>query len=438
MRIHFIAIGGAVMHNLALELQALGHELSGSDDEIFDPAKSRLEQAGLLPAAFGWFPEKLAGVDFVILGMHARADNPELLEAQRLGLPIHSFPAFIYEHAREKTRVVIAGSHGKTTSTAMLMHVLEKNHMAFDYLVGSQLPGYPRMVRLSDAPIMVIEGDEYLTSPLDRSSKFMHYRPHFTMVTGIAWDHINVFPTEASYQQQFDAYLTTVSGQSFLYQGDSALMEIGARHSHAMPYSAPEFGYGETGKAWVKIQGKTLELAFFGKHNIENASGVVRLAISLGLDERVAWESIADFPGTAKRLETIQVSDRGELIRDFAHAPSKVQASVSAVRERFPKQNILALLELHTYSSLDPQFMPRYKGTLDPADAKWVLYDPHVFELKKMPVPSLAEMQERLGPEVCLFSNQQELKQALEADTSEIWLVMSSGNVAGLDLISLF
>jgi UDP-N-acetylmuramate: L-alanyl-gamma-D-glutamyl-meso-diaminopimelate ligase len=438
MRIHFIAVGGAVMHNLALELQALGHQVSGSDDEIFDPARSRLAAAGLLPEEFGWNSGRLEGVDQVIVGMHARADNPELLRAQELKIPVYSFPAYIYEHSRNKTRVVVAGSHGKTTSTAMLMHVLKIQGLDFDYLVGSQLPGYDRMVHLSNAPLILIEGDEYLTSPLDSRSKFMHYKPHATMITGIAWDHINVFPTEALYQSQFDEYLGTCLGPAFVYQGDEALVQLAQHHAHAQGYQAPEFGYSPSGEAWVEIEEERVPLSFYGKHNIENAAGVVCLAQQLGLSALDAWRALSSFPGTAKRLETIAETDRGVLIRDFAHAPSKVAASVAAVRERHEKQTVLALLELHTFSSLNPAFMPRYKGTLSPADQRWVLYDPHVFALKKMDLPSVEEMQERLGSDVRLFSDSTSLEQALKEDKSQIWLIMSSGNVGALDLKSLF
>jgi UDP-N-acetylmuramate: L-alanyl-gamma-D-glutamyl-meso-diaminopimelate ligase len=438
MRIHFIAIGGAVMHNLALELQALGHQVSGSDDEIFDPARSRLAAAGLLPPEFGWFPERVEGVDQIIVGMHARADNPELLRAQECQLPVFSFPSYIYEHAKEKTRVVIAGSHGKTTSTAMLMHVLHTCGLDFDYLVGSQLPGYQRMVHLSNAPVMLIEGDEYLTSPLDPRSKFMHYKPHLTMITGIAWDHINVFPTEEMYQNQFDSYLGTCLGPAYVYQGDPALVNIAKHHAHAETYQAPMFGYHSSGEAWVQIGDEAINLSFYGKHNMENAAGVVRLAQQLGIGEIEAWKALSTFPGTAKRLETIAETNRGVLIRDFAHAPSKVAASVAAVRERHPNDSILALLELHTFSSLNPTFMPRYSGTLNPADERWVLYDPHVFALKKMEIPSTQEMQARLGSDVRLFSDADLLEQALKENSSQVWLIMSSGNVGGLDLKSLF
>ena len=434
-RYHFVAIGGAVMHNLALELKALGNEVTGSDDEIFDPAKSRLEAAGILPEAFGWYPEKIAkNIDAIILGMHAKSDNPELLKAQELGLKIFSFPEFIYHHAQDKMRIVIAGSHGKTTSTAMLMHILKKNNLNADYLVGSLLPGFERMVRLSDAPIMIIEGDEYLTSPIDRTPKFWHYKPQFSMITGIAWDHVNVFPTFENYIEQFQIYLDTVSEGYFYYGNDEHLKQLSLKHPGiSQAYSAPEYVTTENGVE-LSLENEKILLNIFGKHNIENAAGVVELAIKLGLTRMEAWKSLADFPGTAKRLEKVYESDNVLVIRDFAHAPSKVKASVSAVREQYASRNFSAVFELHTFSSLMPEFMSQYHGKMDAADSIFVLYDPHVFELKRMPVPSAETIRERLG-NVRVFSDIDELqgavKQSFKSDNKNVLLLMSSGNLGG-------
>ncbi len=434
-RYHFVAIGGAVMHNLALELKALGNEVTGSDDEIFDPAKSRLEAAGILPEAFGWFPEKIAkNIDAIILGMHAKSDNPELLKAQELGLKIFSFPEFIYHHAQDKMRIVIAGSHGKTTSTAMLMHILKKNNLNADYLVGSLLPGFERMVRLSDAPIMIIEGDEYLTSPIDRTPKFWHYKPQFSMITGIAWDHINVFPTFENYIEQFDSYLDTVSEGYFYYGNDEHLKQLSLKHPGiSEAYIAPDYVTTENGVE-LSLENEKILLNIFGKHNIENAAGVVELAIKLGISRLDAWKSLADFPGTAKRLEKVYETDNTLIIRDFAHAPSKVKASVSAVREQYANRNFTAVFELHTFSSLMPEFMSQYHGTMDAADSIFVLYDPHVFELKRMPVPSAETIRERLG-NVRVFSDvellQEAVRQSFNPGNKNVLLLMSSGNLGG-------
>ncbi len=434
-RYHFVAIGGAVMHNLALELKALGNEVTGSDDEIFDPAKSRLEAAGILPEGFGWFPEKIAkNIDAIILGMHAKSDNPELLKAQELGLKIFSFPEFIYHHAQDKMRIVIAGSHGKTTSTAMLMHILKKNNLNADYLVGSLLPGFERMVRLSDAPIMIIEGDEYLTSPIDRTPKFWHYKPQFSMITGIAWDHINVFPTFENYIEQFDSYLDTVSEGYFYYGNDEHLKQLSLKHPGiSEAYIAPDYVTTENGVE-LSLENEKILLNIFGKHNIENAAGVVELAIKLGISRLDAWKSLADFPGTAKRLEKVYETDNTLIIRDFAHAPSKVKASVSAVREQYANRNFTAVFELHTFSSLMPEFMSQYHGTMDAADSIFVLYDPHVFELKRMPVPSAETIRERLG-NVRVFSDvellQEAVRQSFNPGNKNVLLLMSSGNLGG-------
>ncbi len=440
---HFIAIGGAVMHNLALELRALGHEISGSDDEIFEPAFSRLEQAGLCPPQFGWFPEKIGShLDGVILGMHAKLDNPELQKAQKLGVPIFSFPAFIREHAQNKIRVVLAGSHGKTTCTAMLMHILQKEGKEFDYLVGSIINGYDRMVRLTNAPIMVIEGDEYLSSPIDLRSKFLHYAPHFALITGVAWDHINVFPTLNSYFDTFEQFIATVTKACLYYSKDTELIRMCAKHPHAIGYEAP---LHERSNSGTRVHGKNSDsiwVPFFGAHNIENAAGVVALAMQLGIPESQAWKHLADFPGTSKRLECIQKEGAEIIFRDFAHAPSKAAATISAVRSQFPERKLLSVFELHTYSSLQPEFMESYKGLFDVAEEAWVLYDPHVFELKKMPVPPAEVIQERLG-NVRLFNNLEVLEEALlefrttAKSQNENWvsLWMSSGNFGGLKIV---
>lgn len=437
-RYHFIAIGGAVMHNLALELHALGHYVQGSDDEIFDPAKSRLAQAGLLPESFGWFPERIdASLDAVILGMHARIDNPELLQAQELGLKIYSFPEFIYHHSQNKQRLVVAGSHGKTTSTAMLMHVLKSCGRDFDYLVGSLIDGYDRMVRLSDAPVMIIEGDEYLTSPVDRTPKFWHYKPHHAMITGVAWDHINVFPTFENYVYQFEEFLKTVENNVFYYSEDEVLQRIcnpNPAHPNTVnfeSYSAPEYTNGTSG---VVVLGQ-YQLPFFGKHNVENAAAVVKMAGCLGISAHDAWSALEQFPGTAKRLEKLKDTPEEVVFRDFAHAPSKVKATVSAVREQYPNHRFIAVFELHTYSSLMPEFMSQYSGCFQGADETLVLFDPHVFEIKKMDVPSKETVYSRIQTGE-VFNSATELHQRVQelrkqTDKPTVLLLMSSGNFGG-------
>lgn len=445
MNYHFIAIGGAVMHNLALELHALGHRVTGSDDEIFEPAKSRLQQQGLLPDSMSWFPQRISeNTDAVVLGMHAKSDNPELLRAQELNLPIYSFPEFIYQHAQQKNRLVIAGSHGKTTSTGMLMHVLKSCHKDFDYLVGSIIPGYDRMVRISKAPIMVIEGDEYLTSPLDLRPKFIHYQAHATMITGIAWDHVNVFPTEELYQDQFRLLIQSMNPENpkvIWFNGDSDLEQIVTKFATThIPYQEPTYEPNQQGVLLLAdTQGNPtrIQLPFFGKHNLQNAAGVVKMAATVGISEAEAWQALSTFPGTAKRMEIVAQTDQLTIIRDFAHAPSKVAATVAAVREQFPNHSMIAAFEVHTFSSLNPEFMGRYFNTLLPANSAYILFDPHVFELKKMHVPSATEIERRFGYGIALHSSD-ELKKNIQTDLLQfskrpcILLLMSSGNLGGL------
>ncbi|MEK0420462.1 MAG: hypothetical protein RLZZ161_313 [Bacteroidota bacterium] len=435
---HVIAIGGAVMHNMALELQAHGHHVTGSDDEIFDPAKSRLAAAGLLPARCGWFPEKVHDqLDGIILGMHARADNPELIKAQQLGLPIYSFPEFVYRHAQNKKRIVIGGSHGKTTSTAMLMHVLKVCGLDFDYLVGSQLSGFERMVKLSDAPLMIIEGDEYLTSALHPVPKFHVYKPHLAMLTGVAWDHVNVFPTFDNYVSQFDIFLKTLQPDArwFWYAGDPDLAKLAQQSQFSnQAYREPSFISSAEG-CTVHVNDSDYPLSIFGRHNLQNAAGVALLAAELGIDSHSFWTAMQSFTGTAKRLEKVFESESAVVYRDFAHAPSKVKATVQAVREQYPNDNLIAVFELHTYSSLQPDFLPGYRDTLSPANHAFVLYDPHVFELKRMPVPEYGYISAQIGE--CTEFNQPE---ALQNAVNEAWdngrknviLLMSSGNLGGL------
>ena len=440
MNYHFIAIGGAVMHNLALELQHNQHVITGSDDEIFEPAKSRLIAAGLLPPSNGWFPEKITPqLDGVIVGMHAKQDNPELQRAIELGIPTYSFPEFIYHHAKNKTRLVMAGSHGKTTCTGMLMHILS-SHLQFDYLVGSQLPGFERMVKLSDAPVIVIEGDEYLTSPLDLRPKFVHYQAHAAMITGIAWDHVNVFPTEEIYHNQFSLLIDTLQpdGHLFWFKGDRALENIVEKSGYPQheSYDAPDY-QNIAGGTLVSVQNETYTLPFYGRHNLQNAAGVVKMAATLGISIHESWSALQTFPGTAKRLEPILETEKLTVIRDFAHAPSKVEASVFAVREQFPHHKFIAVFEVHTYSSLNPEFMGRYRDTLNPADEVCILFDPHVFELKRMEIPSRETVEMRFGKGQAM-STLDELKtwlhQTMETDQPTVVLLMSSGNLAGLDL----
>ncbi|NQW42225.1 MAG: peptidoglycan synthetase [Bacteroidetes bacterium] len=385
MNIHIIACGGAVMHNIALALHNLGHTITGSDDEIFEPALSRLKVKGILPEQFGWFPDKInQNLDFIILGMHARADNPELEKAQKIGVKIYSFPEYVYEHSKDKIRIVVGGSHGKTTTTAMIMHVLKSLNKSFDYLVGSQLEGFDTMVKFSDAPLMVIEGDEYLTSTLDPIPKFLKYHPHFAQITGIAWDHINVFPTFKGYVHQFELFANSIlpKGKLIYFSEDIELQKIANNTPiENKAYTTPKF---EIINHKVVIENeKKYELEIFGEHNLQNMEGAKLLCECIGISNDEFYSAMQSFAGTAKRLE--KVLDTKDLIifRDFAHSPSKLKATADAVKQQYADCKILAIFELHTFSSLSKDFLPQFLNCMEKADQSIVYFNPHVFEQKK-------------------------------------------------------
>lgn len=432
------------MHNLALELKAHGYEVTGSDDEIFDPAKTRLEKEGLLPPELGWFPEKIVkDLDGIILGMHARMDNPELARAKELGIQIFSFPEYIYHHSQKKTRVVIAGSHGKTTCTAMLMHVLRECARDFDYLVGSQIAGFERMVRLSNSPLIIIEGDEYLTSALQPVPKFHLYKPQLAMITGVAWDHVNVFPTFENYCVQFRIFLEGMpnGGKCFVFKEDPVLMEFFPEQISYMAYDAPRYESNAEGVS-LQMGDKKYQLKIFGRHMMENAAGVANLARELGISGHEFWTALQSFEGSAKRLEKVHDSEELTVFRDFAHAPSKARASVSAVAEQYKDRKFFAVFELHTYSSLREDFLPGYKGSLSKADQAYVLFDPHVYTLKKMPVPEASKIEKTIG-DCRAFSDAEKLFDTLKAEMKEaggkqVVLLMSSGNLGGYDIKAIY
>ncbi len=436
MKIHILACGGAVMHNIAIALHKLGHVITGSDDEIFEPALSRLKKHGICPEKFGWFPEKITSdLDFIILGMHARADNPELLQAKTLGIKIYSFPEYVFEHARNKTRLVIGGSHGKTTTTAMIMHVLNTLKRDFDYLVGSQLEGFDTMVKFSDAPLMVIEGDEYLTSTLDPVPKFLKYHPHYAMVTGIAWDHINVFPTFEGYVGQFGLFIDSIEpGGQLVYFKDDAILDGLASKSRVktVAYKTPAYNIKD-GKVVVQ-KDKTYELEIFGEHNLQNAEGARVLCENIGISEDEFYEALKSFKGTAKRLEKMHQDEHLTVFRDFAHSPSKLKATIEAVKQQFAGHKLIAVFELHTFSSLNKNFLPQYQHSMDPADEAIVYFNPHVFEQKKMQVIELEDITENFGENVVPINNTEKLISKIRDLRSNVsgppcvLLLMSSGN----------
>ncbi len=439
---HFIAIGGAVMHNLALALLEKGYQVTGSDDEIYEPSKTRLQKAGILPESQGWFPEKIhANLDGILLGMHARIDNPELLRAQELGIPVYSFPEFIYNQSQDKKRVVIAGSHGKTSITSMILHVLKDQGMDFDYLVGAQIEGFDLMVRLSNAPIIVIEGDEYLTSPIDRTPKFFHYKHDILLVSGIAWDHFNVFPDFEDYKRQFSMLMdrTPASG-SLIYCSADLLVKEAAEKSVCQ---GQKIGYQahpsqiNSGKTSLITPTGAVEIGIFGEHNLQNLQGALHICEALGLSREKFYASIQSFKGAAKRQEIIVQHESGVLFRDFAHAPSKLKATVNAVKNQFPNRRLLAVQELHTYSSLNKAFLPNYAHSMDEADTAVIYLNPHAVALKKLELMSEEMLREGFKrKDLILFTDSNALSEYLlaqeYADTN--LLLMSSGNYDNLNL----
>ncbi|OWY20299.1 peptidoglycan synthetase [Sphingobacteriales bacterium UPWRP_1] len=447
MKVHFIAIGGSIMHQLAIALQQQGYRVTGSDDTIFDPAKTNLFNVGLLPDEFGWFPEKIdARPDAVILGMHAKKDNPELLRAQQLGIPVHSYPQFIYQHAQHKKRVVIGGSHGKTTITAMVMHVLRHCGTDFDYVVGAKLPGFAESVRLSaSAQVIVIEGDEYLSSPVDLKPKFLYYRPHVALLSGIAWDHMNVFPSFDGYLQQFTLFAQTIEpGGTLVYNAeDSHLCHIAQQHPrlNLQPYQTPPYRVNESNDNWLlQWNGQEVPLQIFGQHNLQNLMGAKAVCNSLNVPDELFLEAITTFTGAARRLELVAKSAGCCMYKDFAHAPSKVKATTHALKLLHPGRRLVACLELHTYSSLNHNFLPQYQHALQSADLAMVFYDPQTLAIKQLPPLQPQEIQHYFNhPNLLVFTNPSELEnQLLQTNFEQTdLLLMSSGNFGGINIANI-
>jgi len=442
MKIHFIAIGGSAMHNLAIALHQKGYEVSGSDDTIHDPSKSRLEKYGLLPKTFGWFPEKISNsLDVIILGMHAKIDNPELLKAQELGLKIYSYPEFLFEQSKDKTRVVIGGSHGKTTITSMILHVLNYHEREVDYMVGAQLDGFETMVHLTtENEFIVLEGDEYLSSPIDRRPKFHLYKPNIALLSGIAWDHINVFPTFENYKEQFSIFTDSLTnGGSMVYNEEDenvvAVVENSTNHIKKYPYTTPQH-FIDNGITYLETTSGDLPLEIFGKHNLQNLAGAKWICQHMGIDEDDFYEAIASFKGASKRLEKIAENNSTVIFKDFAHSPSKVSATTKAVKEQYSDRTVLACLELHTYSSLNAEFLEQYKGALDYADKAVVFFSPHAVKIKKLDEVSEAQIANAFQrDDLIIYTNPQEFKDFLFSQNLDktALVLMSSGNYGGLD-----
>jgi UDP-N-acetylmuramate: L-alanyl-gamma-D-glutamyl-meso-diaminopimelate ligase len=446
MHYHFIAIGGSAMHNLAIALHQKGVKVTGSDDEIFEPSRSRLKKYGLLPEHEGWHPEIVTNaIDAVVLGMHAKADNPELLKAQQLGITIYSYPEFLYNQTQDKTRVVIGGSHGKTTTTAMVMHVLKTLQIPFDYMVGARVKGFDTMVGLSnEAKISVFEGDEYLTSPIDPRPKFHLYKPHIGLITGIAWDHINVFPTFENYVWQFEEFARLIepNGSLVYFKGDEHLKQVAdkARKDikrlsyQTLPYKIKD------GITYLINNDTEIALSIFGEHNLQNLAGAMQVCLQLGIKDDDFYQAIASFEGAERRLQLLHSHNGNFVFHDFAHSPSKLKATVEAVKRQFADKKIIACMELHTYSSLNNDFLGQYNGTMEDADVAMVYFSQHAIELKKLKNISIQQVENAFGKSGLKAYNQREnLITDLKKNNfnNSVILFLSSGDFSGIDLKDL-
>ena len=443
MQIHFIAIGGSAMHNLAIALFRKGFMVTGSDDEINEPSRSRLARFNLLPSADGWFPEKIhPSLDAVILGMHARADNPELLRAREMGIPVFSYPEYLYEQSRNKTRIVIGGSHGKTTITAMILHVLQALEKKFDYMVGSQIDGFDTMVRLSeDAPYMILEGDEYLSSPIDRRPKFHLYQADIALLSGIAWDHINVFPTFDDYVEQFRIFVKQIPpGGSLVYCQEDAevrkVVALAADGVKRLPYGIPGYRISDGVTELLYDDGTVTPLQVFGEHNLMNLNGARLVCQCMGISDKEFYQAVSGFKGAAKRLELVMKRGTAAVYKDFAHSPSKLKATTEAVKRQYPASKLIACMELHTFSSLNEQFLSEYKGSLEKADEAIVYFNPRTIAHKKLKPITAEQVRLAFGSgniEVVTDSAEMKRKLLLKNYSQSVLLMMSSGNFDGID-----
>ncbi|MEO6455836.1 MAG: Mur ligase family protein [Ginsengibacter sp.] len=445
MNVHFIAIGGSVMHQLAIALRLKGNNITGSDDEIFDPAKSNLHKAGILPASPGWFPEKITSeIDAVILGMHAKDDNPELLKAKELGLQIFSYSEYIYQESINKMRVAVAGSHGKTSTTAIIMHVLQFACKDFDYLAGAPLKGFHQSVNITAAPVIICEADEYPASVIEKRPKFHFLFPQLAVITGIAWDHINIFPTFEIYVEQFEIFLDTIApGGLLVYnETDETLQKLINKNTRIdiryQPYHLPDY-FIEDGKTSIIIEDNKTSLQIFGNHNLMNLNAAFFVCKELGISTEIFVKAIGSFNGASLRLELISSAETSNIYRDFAHAPSKVKASVDAVKQQFPDRKLIAILELHTYSSLNEIFLKEYEDTMNPADIALVFYSGHALALKRLPLLPKQKVVEGFQKDnLVVLTEKDELENWLQRQqySNTNLLLMSSGNFEGIDILN--
>lgn len=447
MKVHFIAIGGSAMHNLAIALKLKGYEVSGSDDEIFSPAKERLEKYNILPDNVGWDEKKITkDLDAIILGMHAKEDNPELIKAKQLGLKIYSYPEFLYEMSKDKKRIVIGGSHGKTTTTAMILHAMQHCGIETDYMVGALLEGFEVMVKMTEeAEYMVLEGDEYLTSTLDKRPKFHLYKPDIAIITGIAWDHINVFPTFEIYKEQFQIFADKIEKNgTLIYCDEDENVRRIAENSRAdiekLPYVAFDYKI-EKGNTYIIYKSKEYLIQVFGKHNLMNMYAAMLATEKVGISNEDFLASMQSFKGASKRLELVKKTDSVSVYKDFAHSPSKLKATIEAVKDWFPNRKLVACMELHTFSSLTSEFLQQYKGTMDKADVSMVYYNKHAIELKRLPDLNKQDVYEAFNKQdLKVYTDVKDMLTDLhKIEMKDVCiLMMSSGNFDGIDLNNIF
>jgi len=445
MHIHFIAIGGSAMHNLAIALNRKGYKVTGSDDEILDPSRTRLEKEGILPDEMGWFPNKITeGMDGIILGMHAREDNPELLQAKKLNVPIYSYPEYLYEASKDKIRVVIGGSHGKTTITSMILHAAKKLDFPLDFMVGAQLEGYDCMVQITEeAKFILLEGDEYLSSPIDRRPKFHLYKPHIALISGIAWDHINVFPTFENYVEQFDIFIKQIEPNGVLVynEEDPVLQSLAVsilQTGSSVAYQIPEYEVNAEGTL-LKYDSKEYPLLVFGEHNLQNLMGAMFVAEAMGINAHNFLQAMSDFTGAGKRLQKVVDVPPFKMFKDFAHSPSKLKATTAAVKNQFKSFKLVACMELHTFSSLKKEFLPQYLDTMKTADTALVYFNPKVVAHKKLESITKEMVYKGFGGNVVVVNDTQSVLDFIHKEVGQqsVLLMMSSGNFDGINFDEL-
>ena len=439
MNIHLIAIGGSAMHNIALALHNKGYTVSGSDDKIFEPSKSRLKKYGLLPKYIGWFPEKISRkLDAVILGMHAKINNPELAKAKALNIPIFSYPEYIYEQTKNKKRIVIGGSHGKTTITSMILHVLNELSIECDYLVGAQLEGFETMVKLTnESPVIILEGDEYLSSPIDRRPKFHLYHPHIAVLSGIAWDHINVFPTFTEYVNQFRIFKNLIKDTLIYFEEDVELKNLIKEDSKCkkIAYNTPKFKIKD-GETYIDNH----KLSIFGEHNLQNMNAARLVCKELGVKKDDFYNKIMTFKGASNRLELIHSNEDYAIYKDFAHSPSKLKATINAMKNQFPDRELISCIELHTYSSLNVDFLKEYNQTMKNSDIAIVYYNIESIKHKGLDYIKKEDIYNAFNDEgLIIHTNTESLKKFLKnlISKEKNLLMMSSGNFDNLNLNDL-